>query len=157
VADVKIEIRNLPAWRRAIISVGDDFKVELKAEFLKIAETIASKVQAKVPRGPTGRAAGSVKARATAGGASIVRGGQAAPYFPWLDFGGTTGRGHQDHVAGSGAIQRTVAGSPWNPPGPGLYVYPTLEEEYPATERAVDELMTKVGRDAGFEVRGSMV
>lgn len=154
--EVTIAVRNLPAWRRAIVAVDDNFKSELKGEFLKIAQTIADKARGKVPT-RSGAAAASVKARATTGGASIVRGGTAAPYFAWLDFGGTTGRGHRPGAGGSGSVQRIVNGAPWNPPGPGLYIYPTLHEERPETARAVSDLMIKVGRSAGFEVSGSMV
>lgn len=154
-ADFKVGISNLPAWRRAIVSVDERFKAELKGEFLSVGQRIADRIRGKVPT-RSGAAAASVKARATAGGAAIVRGGTAAPYFPWLDFGGTVGRGHKPHVPGSGSIQRYANGGPWNPPGPGLYVYPTISEAQPETIRAVSELMIKVGRDAGFEVHGEM-
>jgi hypothetical protein len=153
--DVKLQVTNLAQWRRAITSVDDNFKTRLKDEFLKVAEAVATKARSKVPTGPTGRAAASIKARASTGGAAIVRGGSAAPYFAWLDFGGTTGRGHK-LGKGKGAIQRTVNGAPWSPPNHGLYIYPTISEMRPETIHAVSELMTRVGRDAGFETHGSM-
>jgi len=40
----------------------------------------------------SGRAAGTVKARSTQTASRVVGGGNKAPYYPWLDFGGRVGR-----------------------------------------------------------------
>lgn len=120
----------------------------LRSAFLPIAQKVASEVQQKVPH-RTGRAAASVKARAGQRGAAIAFGGDAAPYFPWLDFGGTVGRGHE-LGPWKGSIKRPWAGRPI---GSGRYVYPTIEEQSEEIRRAAEDAVLGVARDAGFEVR----
>lgn len=126
--------------------------------FQRLAEGIAVKIRAKIPVGggkTPGAAPGSVLARGSARGASIAFGGQAAPYLPWLDFGGTTGRGHQLSSSGKGigggAIRREWLG---RPVGMGRYVYPTVTEAREETRKAMQEIIANAARAADFDVRG---
>jgi hypothetical protein len=138
VPDVKVRIKGLPELRRAFLQVEGGEKGALKSAFLPIAGRIAGSVSGKVPK-LTGLAAASVKARATDRGASIAVGGQAVPYYPWLDFGGSVGRGDR--------IKR-----PYLPEG--RYLYPTIRAARPEIEDAAGDAILGLAKRAGFEVKG---
>lgn len=152
VVEVSVKITGLKELSGAFRAVDDNLPVELKAKFLGVAQHIVGIAQQRMPH-ITGRAQNSVKARASARGAAIAFGGSAAPYMPWLDFGGSVGRGHKPGVAWSGAIKRDWQGVPL---GEGRYVYPAISEARPETEKAVDEAIQIVAREAGFETKGGL-
>lgn len=144
-----LQIRGLRDVRAAFARVDREIPKGFRSAFLPIAQRVVAGVQAKVPQ-KTGRAASSVKPRASQRGAAVVFGGNAAPYFPWLDFGGTTGRGHVPGQAWSGSVRRPWAG---RPVGDGRYVYPTIDEQSEEILAAAEGAVLTVARAAGFEVR----
>ena len=83
---------------RALINVSMD-----------IADDVVVAVRSKVPY-RSGKARNTYQATMGATGAELSFGGPAAPYVPWLEFGGQAGR--------SGAARPYVPG--------GRYLYPTL-------------------------------
>ena len=137
--DVKIQVRGLRELRNALTKVDAESKDRLKAAFRHIAEHVVSSAQGKVPR-RTGAAAGSIKPRSTTTGAGLAFGGTAAPYFPWLDFGGRVGR--QKHT--TRPFIKT-----------GRYIYPTIKEMSPEIIKLTDEAMKDAISSAGFEQDGS--
>lgn len=151
--DVALNVKGIKELRAALRSMDGDLPKQLRVEFLAVSSAVAGKIAGAVPH-RTGRAAASVKPRATQSGAAIAFGGSKAPYMPWLDFGGSTGPGHRPGQAGSGAIRR-----PWlgRPVGEGRYVYPTIRRERPETMRRVDAAVAKVAAAAGFDTTGSSV
>jgi hypothetical protein len=151
-ADKSVSVRlvGLSAVTTALREVaGKAGSSALKESLGGIVGRIAGAARPKVPSS-SGRAAGSIQGRATARGGSIVFGGTAAEYMPWLDFGGSVGRGHK---AGPnmGAIHRDWMGVPI---GSGRYVYPTISEHREETLAAVLDAVSDAARGAGFEVRG---
>lgn len=148
--DVKVEVRGIRELSAAFKKVDGDVAANLKSRFLDIAEAVASTARGKMPQ-ISGAAAGSVKARSSARGASIAFGGTAAPYEPWLDFGGSVGRGHWPGKAWSGAIKRDWEGVPF---GEGRYVYPAISEKREETAEAVDRAIEEAAKGAGFETHG---
>jgi hypothetical protein len=144
----EVEVRGIREVQSAFRKVDKELPKALRPEFLDIARTVVGQVQQRVPW-RTGRAARSVKARASQRGAGIAFGGSAAPYFPWLDFGGTTGKGHKPGQRYSGSVTR-----PWmGRPGDGRYVYPTIADNREEIEKAAEDAVVKVARAAGLEVR----
>lgn len=144
----EIQVRGLREVQSAFRKVDKELPKAFKQEFLGIAQKVVGGVQQKVPK-VTGAAAGSVRPRATQRGAGIAFGGNAAPYFPWLDFGGTTGKGHRPGAAYSGSVKR-----PWlGRPGDGRYVYPTIEEHRREIEQAAEDAVLNVAKHAQFEVK----
>lgn len=143
---VRIELRGILELQRAFKQVDKDLPDELKAEFLKVARDVANEAMSKVPS-RSGRAAASIKPKASKRGASIAFGGNAAPYFPWLNFGGTTGRGHGP--GGGGAIARDRV-------TPDRYIYSTIEAKRDETRQAVDHALEKVIGSAGFRQSGEV-
>ena len=68
--------------------------------------------------------------------------------MPWLDFGGSVGRGHKPGAAWSGATRRTWMG---RPVGEGRYVYPAISAAREDTINQVEEAIVEAARAAGFE------
>lgn len=148
VTEEAVKVRGLRELSSAFRKMDVELPKALKGEFLGVAQGIAGKVQQRMPH-ISGRAQGSVKARASVRGASIAAGGRAAPYYQFLDFGGSTGRGHKPGAAGSGSIKRRFVKG-------GRYIYPALAEHRDDIEKAVDEAVEKVARSAGFATRGEL-
>jgi len=149
---VEVKVEGLRELARGFKELEDDLPKALKGELLKVADAAAGMVQQRMPF-VSGDAARSVKPRSSTAGASIAVGGRAAPYYPWLDFGGSTGRGHRPGVGGSGAIKREWLGANVISPA-GRYLYPAIVEHREEIEEAALEAVERASRKADFEVRG---
>lgn len=141
----KVQVRNLREITAAMKAANDGVPGRLKEYLLPVAQDVARVAAARVPR-DTGAAAGTVTARATQRGAGVSFGGAKAPYFPWLDFGGSTGRGHVPRKAGSGSVKRAM-------PLGGRYVYPAIEDSRDRIERGAMDAVLKAALDARLGVR----
>lgn len=148
--DVKVQVRGLAELRKAFRDVSKDIPKEMGRAFKAVAETVAGRARAKVPS-RSGRAASSIVARGSQRGAAIAFGGTRAEYFPWLDFGGSVGRGHKPGQAWSGAIKREWMGLP---NGQGRYVYPAIRQSRPEIEQAADAAIVAAARRAEFDFGG---
>lgn len=146
---VRVEVKGLAELSKAFKAVDEDVASGMKDAFLGIAREVVGTAQQRMPHN-TGRAQSSVKPRATAKGAGIAFGGNKAPYMPWLDFGGSVGRGHQPGQAWSGAIKRDWRGKPG---GMGRYVYPAISDSKDEIIKAVEELVEDAARKHSFETR----
>ena len=135
--EVKVEVRGIKEVSAALKRVGDDLPKELQAEFRAIAQRIVDEAASKVPS-QSGRAAGSIKPRASKKGAGVAAGGARVPYYGWLDFGG--------HRPRDNAVSRPFIRQ-------GRYLYPTVEEHREDIGAAALEAVEKVARKGGFEVR----
>lgn len=148
----KVHVRGLNETVRAFREVDADLPKELRVAFKAIAEHVAVLARSWVPRGGSGVAAASIRARATQRGAGIAfprgEGRGKADYYPWLDFGGTTGRGHSIGVAGSGSIKRDLVKG-------GRYVYPAIADSREFIGDAAGEAIERAAHGAGFMTRGS--
>ena len=145
------ELRN--AMRKAEAGSQQAIARHLKEVATKIAEDVRARVPesagAKGTSNPfaPGSARSSVRAFATSDGAGVRGGGAKAPYYPWLDFGGSVGRGHREGVAWSGATRREWMGQP----GRGRYVYQVIHEEGGEILAAVMEALDEAELEAGWE------
>ncbi len=151
-----VRVTGVPELAAAFRSINGDLPKELQRGFKKIADHVIGVAQQKMPF-RTGTAEKSLHARATARGvASILypAGGpfsayDKAGYYPWLDFGGTTGRGHvaNGHNGFGGSIKRErVKG--------GRYLYPAIAESQGYISDAVDQVIETVARENGFATEG---
>lgn len=141
---------NVRAYAQALKAIDKDQAKELRNGLRRIAKQITDEIRPKVPRGKTGRARRSVKPRASEGGAGVAFGGKTAPYYPWLDFGGTVGRGHRRGAPYSGSIERTYKGPPY---GSGRYVYPTIEANLEEIKEAADDVIVTLVRRNGLRIK----
>lgn len=142
---VGVEVSNLREITRAIKAANDGVPGNLRKYLLPVAQEVAQAVASRVPR-QSGDAAGTVTARAGQQGAGIAFGGSKAPYFPWLDFGGSVGRGHKPGKPWSGSVVRPAIAQ-------GRYAYPTIEDKRGKIEEGAMEAVLRSATDAGFPVR----
>lgn len=140
--DVRVVVSGIGKLQSALKKVDDETPAKLKEGFKRIAEMVASSARSKVPR-RTGKAAASIKARASTRGGSIAFGGSAAPHYPWLDFGGSTKRR-------VGGVRREWKG---NPVGEGRYIYPSIREKNREIREMTDDMLASVIKGAGFDTR----
>ena len=140
----ELRMTGLAELRKAMRDAEAGSQKHLQIHFKDVAGVVASAVAGQVPVGPSGKAAGSVRARATATSASIVAGGPSAPYFPWLEFGGSTGRGHRPGVGDSGAIKRDFIKA-------GRTIYPTIADMSDVIVQAASDGIGDALREAGWE------
>lgn len=139
-----VKVSGLREVVAAMKQADADIPKRLREYLLPIARMVASGASAKVER-DTGAAAGSLTARAGQRGASVAFGGSSAPHYPWLDFGGSVGRGHRPGVPWSGSVRRDFIKG-------GRYVYPTIEEHREEIGEAVLDAVARAATDAGLEV-----
>ncbi len=149
-----LRVRGLSEVTRAFRQVDKSLNKELVRGFKDVARHVVDVARRKMEFGP-GEAMSSIKPRATQKGAGIARPeggrpwkGEKADYYPWLEWGGSTGRGHKDRVGGSGAIQRPFVGHD------GRYLYPAIGESKEFIRQAVDEDVERVVKRAGFTTTG---
>lgn len=134
-SDKTIEVRGLRELRGALNKIDREMGRELRDALAEASKLVVTTAQGKVP--VRSRAASdSIKVRKQTAAAAVAVGGSDAPYFPWLDFGGRTGRG-----------KRTVR--PFRKEG--RYVYPALRERRADITEIVDKAVGDLARKAGFE------
>lgn len=146
---VEIKITGLKELAAAFKQIDRDLPKHLRTRFKVVADTIVGKAQQRMPF-ITGSAAHDLKpvAGATYAGISRPGGGPGSTsHYPWLDFGGTTGRGHQ-MGPGQGAIKRMM-------PKGGRYLYPAISESTQIIIKAADEAMADTCAEADLHTQGS--
>jgi hypothetical protein len=134
--DVKVGIEGLAQFNRGLRKLDKEAPKGLRIALNGVAELLVTETRKQIPK-RTGKAAASLKASSTRTSARVAIGGKKAPYYPWLDFGGKTGRGK--------SVNRPFYKQ-------GRYLYPTLGRIRPDIEKALGAALTAVARDAGLDV-----
>jgi hypothetical protein len=132
----KIAVLGLAEFSRSLRRVDAEAAKELRVVFNDAAELVLGFARPRIPR-ITGNAMSSLKKRSTRTAVRISFGGDRAPYYPWLDFGGRVGR------------KRSIA-RPFFPDG--RYVYVGYHEKRDEIIKAMEEGIARVARSAGLEV-----
>jgi hypothetical protein len=86
-----IRIDGLKQFRANLKSLDRELPKALRLAFNEAAEIVVTDARGRVPS-KSGKARASVKAKSTQAYSRIAGGGNKAPYYPWLDFGGRVGR-----------------------------------------------------------------
>jgi hypothetical protein len=131
-----VKIDGLSQFSRNLRKLDNDLPKALRLANNEAGETIASAARAKVPR-KTGHAAGTIKTKSTRDQVRIQGGSKRYSYYPWLDFGGRTGRKRSVH--------RPFISQ-------GRYIYPALGANYDQFEKLLTEKFLEVAKQAGVEV-----
>lgn len=137
--DPAVQITGLREVKAALKAVDKDAPKEMAAGFKEIAARVARSAAGKVPS-ITGTAASSIKPRGSTNGGAIAFGGPRAPYYPWLDFGGSVGR--------SKSVKRPFIQK-------GRYVYPTIAAMEGEIVGKADELIETLVRRHNLDTRGT--
>lgn len=162
---IKMEMKGLNELLASMRKVAPETKREFTADLKAIGQMVQADAQAAMPR-RKGKARRSVKVKVVSRrgfeGVQITEGGAVAPYAPWLDFGGTVGRGRRStarvsiHSGGrvttqrggsrsSGSVVRTYIKD-------GRYLYPAYYRRFDDMVEATLDAVRKAATSAGLEV-----
>jgi hypothetical protein len=138
VSGVEIKVDGLKEFSRALKRVDTELPKQLRLALNSLSDMVIDDALPGVPK-RTGRAARSLKAKSTRTMARVAGGSAAAPYYPWLDFGGAVGR-------------RNSARRPYLKDGRYLYpAYFGLRDSGELT-RALEQALTALAASAGLEM-----
>jgi hypothetical protein len=86
-----IQIKGLKEFSNNLKVIDSNLPKALRLALNEAASIVVDAAKPDIPS-KTGRARKSVKPRSTRKSVRVVGGGNRAPYYPWLDFGGKVGR-----------------------------------------------------------------
>lgn len=132
----EVKITGLREFQRNLKALDSDLPKALRVALNDAANIVVDDAKPRVKKA-SGRARGTVKARSTQKRARVVGGGNRAPYYPWLDFGGRVGRRKQ--------TRRPVLDK-------GRYIYPAFFRQRDEFTDALNDALVDVAKQAGFEV-----
>lgn len=132
--DATIHVKGLKEYQKALRNIDKSLGPELRKGLNEVAEIVAKTARPLVPV-RSGRAVASIKAGSTQRGANLKVGGNAAPHFLWLDFGGRVGRNK--------SVKRPFI------PG-GRYVYPSLKAKRDEAIAKLEEVLDRLAKQEGF-------
>ena len=134
--DLKIGIVGLNEFTRALKKLDADLPKMVRLANNSAADLLIKKTQPLIPS-KKGNARNSLKARSTRTSARIQVGGPKAPYYPWLDFGGRTGKNK--------SVVRPFYKE-------GRYLYPTLRKYGQEISQQQHDSMAEIAKAAGLGV-----
>lgn len=130
-----IGVVGLNKFVKSLKTVDSKLPSELRKRMNVSANIVVEAAKPKVPV-VSGTARGSIKARSTTKTARVIGGGNKAPYFGWIDFGGYGGTNKKNY--------RTIEQD-------GRYIYPAYfehrDEFFADLERGLVELTERAGLD----------
>lgn len=132
----RVEVEGLRELNRSLRRLDSDAPKALRLALNVSADALVEKIKRQIPA-RRGRARGSVKTASTRTEVRIRFGGPRAPYYPWLDFGGRTGK-----------LKRTVR--PFY--REGRYIYPTLRRERGAFQEALEAALVNLISEVGLDM-----
>lgn len=131
-----IRVDGLNQFRKALKDAESATPAMLRLVLNDAAQIVVNVAKPRIPR-RTGKAAATLKAASTGTKAQVKVGGNRAPYYPWLDFGGSVGR--------DDSVKRPIIKG-------GRYVYPAVDQEYDNIVRRLEKGLADLARDAGMDV-----
>lgn len=131
-----VSVEGLAQFRRALRTLDKDLPKTLRVAMNEAAALLIKKAKPLVPR-LTGKAADSMKVRSSQAAVRIAVGGKKAPYYPFLDFGGRTGR--------KKSVHRPFISE-------GRYLYPTLRANKSEFNEVLEDALKGAARNAGIDV-----
>ncbi len=142
-----IRVSGLREVQKALKELDGESQKELRLTLNEAAGIVVRVAQRRTPV-LTGAARSSIRATSGQRESRVSAGGRKAPYFPWLDYGGTTGRGH----AGKSGNAGFSAGSVKRPflKG-GRYIYPAYSDQYANIRRLLDKRLNALLQSKGIE------
>jgi hypothetical protein len=136
VARETIQISGLREFQKALRDMDRDLPKQLRIALNSASQLVIDYAKPKVAK-RSGRAAGSLKVRSSQKAARIAAGGSRAPYYPWLDFGGSVGPGK--------SVKRPFYTE-------GRYIYPGLRANRDKITQQLEVALTELAKGAGLEV-----
>jgi hypothetical protein len=131
-----IKVDGLAEFQKSLRQMDANLPKQLRVMLNSAVTVVIDWAVPKIPR-RTGRAARSVKAKSSQREARASMGGRAAPWMPWLDFGGRVG---PDKSVERPFITR------------GRYLYPGLEATHEDVQKIMESGLAALATGAGLEV-----
>ncbi|MDX3006740.1 HK97 gp10 family phage protein [Kribbella solani] len=131
-----IKVDGLSQFVANLKSMDRELPKALRVAFNGAAEIVVKDARHRVPS-KTGKARASVKAKSTQTAVRISGGGNRAPYYPWLDFGGRVGRNR--------SVRRTFQKD-------GRYIYDAYYRNINRFGEVLEQALLDVAAQAGVEV-----
>lgn len=134
-----IRVEGLNEFRAKLRELDKGLPRALRIAFNEAADATVEAARKQVPR-RTGRAAASLKTKSTQRYARAAGGNARAPYYPWLDFGGSVGR--------KDSVHRHFFKN-------GRYLYPSYfrRRDSGEFERDLQHALQRVAAEAGLEMK----
>lgn len=133
-----IKVQGLNEFVRAVRRTSSDMPKVIRAGLNSAMQIVVDDARPRIVK-RSGRAAATLKGQSTQNRARIKAGGRRAPYFAWLDFGGSR-RGR----AGGLAVRQFRE--------KGRYVWLSFGEKKAEVMEALTGALVDVARQAGLEV-----
>lgn len=131
-----LAVAGLADMRKGLRGIDKDLPKGVRLLLNTVAAVVVDAAKPKVAS-KTGAARASMKAASSQTEAKVSAGGRAAPYYPWLDFGGSVGRKKGTH--------RPFFKS-------GRYIFPTVAEKRDDIEAAMAKAVAQLARSNGITV-----
>lgn len=135
-ARVTIAVTGLRELRAQLKAADANLPKQVRIALNKSSELVIGYARPRVPS-RSGRARASLKVRSSQTEARVAAGGSRAPYYPWLDFGGSVGRDK--------SVSRPFYTE-------GRYIYPGLRQNRDEITQSMADALDELLRGAGFEV-----
>lgn len=132
-----IRITGLRDLQRALKQADGESQKRLRVVLNKAADIVVDDAAQLVPRGASGAARASLKARSGQREAIAVGGSRKALYYPWLDFGGRVGKKR--------SVERKFIKS-------GRYLYPAWSDNRKKVLDLLADEIVEVAKSVGLEV-----
>lgn len=136
-----IRVDGLTDFRKKVKKLSPNVAKNFRKELKGVAEIVAADARAHTPV-VTGHAAASVRATTSGSNVAVRAGGDAAPYYPWLDFGGLlkpTG-GRRNYIERE-RIKK------------GRYLYVAIDRHHDELMGAAQTAIEHAARDSGLTLR----
>lgn len=131
----RVSVEGLAELNRSLRRLDNEAPKALRVALNSSADELVRKIKDQIPT-RKGKARGSIKTASTRTEVRIRFGGPRAPYYPWLDFGGRTGR-----------KKKTVR--PFY--REGRYIYPTIRRERGAFQASLQTALSNLLHDVGLD------
>jgi hypothetical protein len=132
----RIQITGIKEFQASLRKMDADLPKQLRIALNQASQVVIDKARPQVPS-RSGAARGSLKVRSSQREARVAAGGRRAPYYPWLDFGGSVGRAKSVH-------------RPFYTEG--RFIYPSLRKNREEILDIMSQALTDLAKGAGLEV-----
>lgn len=133
-----IKIDGLKDFSKALKQMDSDLPKALRLALNEAANIVVDAAKPDIPT-LTGKARKSVKPKSTRTAVRVTGGGNRAPYYPWLDFGGRVGR------------NRSVSRR-FHPDGRYIYFHYFKKRDSGEFQEVLQKALINVAEQAGLEV-----
>ena len=133
-----IKIDGLKDFSKALKEMDSDLPKALRLALNEAAKVVVDSAKPDIPT-LTGKARKSVKPKSTRTAVRVTGGGNRAPYYPWLDFGGRVGRNK--------SVSRR-----FYPDGRYIYFHYFKKRDSGEFQEVLQRALINVAEQAGLEV-----